>query len=351
MVKHMLNINDNRRKIKYSTTLIRNLIRQKLAIETKYRILPKPTVLVVECINSCNSKCIYCDIWKEDHSKDEILTESEIKKIISEARKLGIFSVALTGGGEPLLRKDLSNIISHCKKNDLHILIATNGTLIGEENVDMLLELDCLLISIDSVDEKKHNFRRGIKEGFTKTMAGIELVVRKNENKNTYLITQSVVDEANWHEVPEINEYFYSKGVDTAFILLYNHFFTIPEKEWQDMIKKIRYHSRITKILMSRFLRYFPKLASGEFIPPCYAGDYCFVVTATADLLPCCRIRKPICNLRDTSLSVAWNALEMQCRNEINSRDRKCVCGDTLMMPISLLLAGNSYNWSPRALI
>ena len=60
----------------------------------------------------CNLRCIYC--MPEDgidfKSKDKILRKSEIFKLVQITSELGVSKIRFTGG-EPLLRKDILDII------------------------------------------------------------------------------------------------------------------------------------------------------------------------------------------------------------------------------------------------
>ncbi len=76
----------------------------------------------------CNFNCLYCNSHtSEEDSADEFTTE-DIKFLFGVAGKLGIEKVRLTGG-EPLLRKDIVQIVSALHKIDSikEIVLTTNG--------------------------------------------------------------------------------------------------------------------------------------------------------------------------------------------------------------------------------
>ena len=68
----------------------------------------------ISVTNKCNLNCIYCHhegiFDKIDDKEDIELTAEEISFIIKISTKFGIENVKLTGG-EPLIRKDIIEII------------------------------------------------------------------------------------------------------------------------------------------------------------------------------------------------------------------------------------------------
>ena len=82
----------------------------------------------------CNLRCIYC--MPEDgidfKSKDKILNKSEIFKLVQITSEMGVSKVRFTGG-EPLLRKDIIDIIKYTKSistiDSVHL--TTNGILLS----------------------------------------------------------------------------------------------------------------------------------------------------------------------------------------------------------------------------
>ena len=108
----------------------------------------------------CNLRCIYCMpeqgiVFK---SKDKILQKREIFKLIKITTDLGVNKIRFTGG-EPLLRKEIFEIINFTKKIKTvkSINLTTNGILLS----DMLNELKSsglsgINISIDTLNPEKY---------------------------------------------------------------------------------------------------------------------------------------------------------------------------------------------------
>ena len=84
--------------------------------------------------NRCNNNCVYCQIPK-NLKCDELNTE-QVKKIIHELKKIGIWRISLSGG-EPLIRDDIKEIIDYCHEKDIFVSLNTNGKLVKKRISDI----------------------------------------------------------------------------------------------------------------------------------------------------------------------------------------------------------------------
>ena len=95
--------------------------------------------LRISVIDACNYRCTYCmpleeypDSYVFADKKDR-LSFDEITRIVSIFVDLGVSKIRITGG-EPLLRKDLPNLISsiNAQKGIDDLALTTNGHLAGK---------------------------------------------------------------------------------------------------------------------------------------------------------------------------------------------------------------------------
>ncbi|KAG4080601.1 hypothetical protein HA402_004127 [Bradysia odoriphaga] len=120
--------------------------------------------LRISLTDRCSLRCTYCmpEQGKEWLAKQSILTTDEIERIARIAAAHGITTFRLTGG-EPLLRRDLADVIARLRGIDgVTIAMTTNG--IGlDTSLPALLDagLDRLNISIDTLrPERFHALTR-----------------------------------------------------------------------------------------------------------------------------------------------------------------------------------------------
>ena len=117
--------------------------------------------LRISVTDRCNFRCTYCmpkEVYGEAFKflpREELLDFDEIEKIAKSFAALGVTKIRLTGG-EPLVRKNIEDLISKLSRiNGIEdIAMTTNGYLL-EPKIDSLLEagLNRITVSLDAIDE------------------------------------------------------------------------------------------------------------------------------------------------------------------------------------------------------
>jgi len=179
------------------------------------RTKPPPSALnrpivVYNCAKQCNLRCIHCYANATQEETKDILSTAEAKAMIDSCADFGC-PVMLFSGGEPLLRKDLFELISHAKSLKMGVTLSTNGTLITPDIAKKLK--DCRLgyvgVSLDGMEETHDKFRR--KTGsWKRALKGIENL--KNEGLRTGL--RLTLTKHNFLEVPQIFDLLVEKEID-----------------------------------------------------------------------------------------------------------------------------------------
>ena len=129
----------------------------------------------------CNLRCFYCHpeggIELQPHSS--ILTFEELARVVRAARRLGIEKFRLTGG-EPLLRKDIVELVGLLSeaRGGGHLALTSNGVFLGEMATDLKSHgLDSVNISLDTLQRKKFERITG-RDALDSVLAGISQSVR-----------------------------------------------------------------------------------------------------------------------------------------------------------------------------
>ena len=117
--------------------------------------------LRISVTDRCNMRCRYCmprEHFDENHEflpKEDILRFEEIVRVVLALLPHGLRKVRLTGG-EPLLRRNLSELVRQLRacSDELDIAITTNGLLL-EKHLESLIDagLTRATISLDALDE------------------------------------------------------------------------------------------------------------------------------------------------------------------------------------------------------
>ena len=133
----------------------------------------KKPVVVWNCTKQCNLRCVHCYATATCQPAPDELTGDEARAMIDDIGKFGS-PVILFSGGEPTMRPDLLELISHAKSAGLRAVISTNGTLITEPFAEQLAEkgLSYVGVSLDGL-EPVHDKFRGVEGSFQQALEGI----------------------------------------------------------------------------------------------------------------------------------------------------------------------------------
>src|ERR687884_1268255 len=134
---------------------------------------PRPYTLVAELTYKCPLHCPYCsnpvDIGGE-RWRTELETE-HWTRVFAQARALGVLQLALTGG-EPMVRRDLDQLVAAGRAAGLYSTLVTAGTRFTPERAAQLKEagLDHVQVSIQSPNAEENDRIGGIRS-FAKKLA------------------------------------------------------------------------------------------------------------------------------------------------------------------------------------
>lgn len=130
----------------------------------------------IEATRLCNLSCLHCYNESGPGYCKELDTKAMFR-LINSLAKLGVLEIVFTGG-EPLVRKDIFELIKHAKEKNIEFSLFTNGTLLDEQKVKKLkrLEPKMVAVSLESDDPTVHDKIRG-RGSFSKTLRGIRLLI------------------------------------------------------------------------------------------------------------------------------------------------------------------------------
>lgn len=167
-----------------------------------------------EVINVCNSKCNTCLHWKRKPDST-ILTTFEGKELIRQLADIGLLNLCFSGG-EPLLRKDLVELIDYAKKQALSTSLISNGLLLTERRAIELVDarLDTIYISIDAANATLNDEIRGLKGYFDLAMAAIDNLKAMRRNAAPKIIIKATLTIKNANQLVALAELCVNKGID-----------------------------------------------------------------------------------------------------------------------------------------
>jgi AdoMet-dependent heme synthase len=265
---------------------------------------------------ACNLRCEHC--YRDAGGKDpDELTTAEGKDLLGEIAKAG-FKIAILSGGEPLLRKDIFELISHAASVGLRPVLGTNGVLFTPEIVRKIKASGAARvgISLDSRDPVAHdNFRK--QEGaWEKTVNAMRIC--KQEGLDFQVHT--TVTRRNYKEIIEITDFVSGLGAKAHHI-----FFLVPTgrgkeisdvfigaKEIREVLENVLNKQKtvpleLKPVCAPQFIPLAKKMGVDlRFARGCLAGTgYCCVLP-NGDVHPCPYLPLKVGNVRETKFSSIW---------------------------------------------
>jgi len=347
-----------------------------------------PVAIVWNITNRCNLKCLHCHQDSSSTFSDSELTTSQAFKVIDNMSKAGV-AVLTFSGGEPLLRRDLCDIIERANNNGMLCTVASNGTLITSDVAKKLAKVGIkrVEIGLDGARAETHDFLRNKHGSFEATVEGIKNCAKVGFDELATTMTLHSKNIAELEETMDLAERlgatrFYlnrlipaGRGADVcnldvtpkekikALETLYNkfHLSVIDGFGMQCYARGMTYYARLgyerskgkvftvnealsgyEKMFQDKFgievSRIVRKLATG--FGGCSAGLTYAGITASGDLIPCVPASSTkLGNLLEKDLRSIW------IHNELLNylRNRKALKGSCKTCAYNSLCGGCRY--------
>jgi MoaA/NifB/PqqE/SkfB family radical SAM enzyme len=136
----------------------------------------------------------------------------DVKRGLDALRDLGVVEIVLSGGN-PLLRDDIGEIIQHASK--LFITTIYDNGSIAPKKIDQLRNADFVSISLDTLDEKKFDYIRGVKGAWSNAMNAIETL----SNEGIRVGVSPTISQLNLDEILDFTRYFTNRGIPVWYCL------------------------------------------------------------------------------------------------------------------------------------
>jgi radical SAM protein with 4Fe4S-binding SPASM domain len=133
-----------------------------------------PVAIVWNFTNRCNLNCLHCHQDSSPESSYPELTTSQAFKVVDNMSDAGV-AILTFSGGEPLLRKDIYDVIKRADDCGMLCTVASNGTMMTPEVAKRLAEVGIkrVEIGLDGARSETHDFLRNKSGSFEATVQGI----------------------------------------------------------------------------------------------------------------------------------------------------------------------------------
>lgn len=160
-----------------------------------------PIFFSIDVTGKCNFRCLHC-YNDSGNQLDGELTDEEVLDVVRQAAELKPVSLCLCGG-EPMLRKNILELIKAGTKNGTTVNMVSNGYLCSRELLEKMKDagLDTLQISLDGINEMQHDTFRGFFGAFDKAIQ----TMKDGINVGLNVITSFTPNKMN---VRTLDDYF-----------------------------------------------------------------------------------------------------------------------------------------------
>jgi MoaA/NifB/PqqE/SkfB family radical SAM enzyme len=260
----------------------------------------------------CNARCNMCDVWKyPSRPEDEIGVD-----IIQKLPQMYFTNVT---GGEPFVRRDLSEIIEELRKKTKRIVISTNG-FFTERIIELCKKYPDLGIRISIEGLKEANdLIRGMPGGYERTQDTLQKLREMGLKDVGFAMT---VQDLNYKDLVSLYKMARDFGYEFATAAVHNsHYFHKWDNKIQDQEKAISEFQRlIIELLKSKkvkewFRAYFNYglinyIRGNPRLLPCEMGRDGFFLDPWGDVLACNGMdeKQVMGNLKEQSWDEIWNS-------------------------------------------
>lgn len=176
----------------------------------KMNNITPPRWLLAELTYSCPLQCPYCSNPLDYVNHNNELSTEDWKRVLSQARKMGAVQLGFSGG-EPLVRKDLVELVGYARELGYYSNLITSGYGLTEEKIIELKQagLDHIQVSIQASTQELNDHIAG-----TASFEHKKEVTRLVKKHGYPMVLCVVIHRENIEQMPQILEMAENLGAD-----------------------------------------------------------------------------------------------------------------------------------------
>jgi radical SAM protein with 4Fe4S-binding SPASM domain len=299
----------------------------------------RPYVISWNLTYRCNLACEHCYldaggtplVGTENFADRSELGTEECFRVIDEIASFAPECVTILTGGEPLLRRDILDIVRRAADRGLWVVVGTNGVKITENVAQRLAEAGAkgLSLSLDALDPDRHDRFRRVRGAWRNTVEGAAILNRTG----LPFIVQTTAGEHNAGELDAIADFAHER----LAAKVWNLYFLVPTgrgqfvsdmtpAQYDDVLASLyriqrKYERRMLvnakcaphyiKTVLEKGdadlrIRTYSDGAGG-----CPAGTHYMGIRPNGDVTPCPYLPVFAGSLRSAPLADLWNASDL----------------------------------------
>lgn len=208
-----------------------------------------PWVAEFSVTYNCQCKCTHCSVadYLNKGIPSEELTTDQCKDILLQIKKIGVPKVDFFGG-EPLIRKDILELSRFGSSIGLFVSITTNALNITKKVIKdlKLADVSYISISLDSADEGKHDYLRGVKGTYKKVLDAVRFCYEEKLPciVSTYITRKDIVcsgsgsKDSNLEKIVTLSKQIKASAIRVLFPIISGRWADDKDKNFTQFEKK-----------------------------------------------------------------------------------------------------------------
>jgi radical SAM protein with 4Fe4S-binding SPASM domain len=299
----------------------------------------RPYVISWNLTYRCNLACEHCyldagprpEIDGEAFADRSELSTDGCLRVVDEIAAFAPDCLLILTGGEPLLRRDIVEIVRHAAAKGLWVVVGTNGVKITD-NLAAILRREGvrgLSLSLDALDEGRHDAFRRVRGAWSNTVEGAKILARAG----LPFIVQTTVARHNVAELGEIAAFAHGELGATVWNLYFlvptgrgAHVSDLDAAAYDRILVELRdIHRRYAgKMLVNaKCAPHYVRLLQGDDAATVYsksyaggaggcpAGTHYMGIRPNGDVTPCPYLPLFAGNLRHERLTDLWRSSDL----------------------------------------
>jgi len=276
----------------------------------------------------CNARCYMCHTW-EHPSDPKMEISPEIMDRLPD--KLGRINIT---GGEPMLRKDIKDIVAVLSKKTDRLEISTNGYF-TDRILDVAREFPDVVIRVSLEGLPAANDElRGLRDGFDH---GLRTLLRLKELGIKDIGFAITVSDRNAKDLMELYALARDLDLEFATAATHNSFYfhkadnrfenqEMINHEFRRLIRAFLKSWRVKNWYRAYFNWALTRFVRGEDrMFPCSAGSDMFFLDPYGEIFPCNVMEESMGNLKEQSFKDIWNGEKAaQIREKVSQCPSNC---------------------------
>jgi len=211
----------------------------------RYEMFPKqmkldeyPPCIQIEPVSSCNYRCVFCyqtdDSFTSKSNGHMGMMDLDLFKRTVDQAEGNVESITLASRGEPLMHKDIGEMLAYLSGKFLAVKMNTNASLLNEKKCHEILSsgIQTLVISADAADDELYSQLR-VNGKLSRVLKNLDLFnsIKENHYKNSNLITRVSGVKVNSSQSIDDMEGLWGKYVEQIAFVNYNPWENTYERE------------------------------------------------------------------------------------------------------------------------